>query len=384
MLQGLRVVELGTVITAPLAGMMLADLGADVIKVERPEGDPFRRSRGDNNYSPNFIAFNRNKRSIALDLATEGDRDALTQLIESADVLLDNFRPGVLERLGLDDHLLRTRYPRLIHCSITGFGATGPYSKRPAFDAVAQSLSGMAGMFVDPEKPESFGPTISDNVTGMYAAYAILGALYERQKTGRGRRLEVNMLEASMSFITDAFATFTQADVPATRYSRTAASQSFAMRCADGKLLAIHLSTQDKFWNALIQVAEAWTVGADPRFDSREGRMANYCALQETLNEVFRAHPRVEWERRLTLADVPFAPVNTVSEVLEDPQVIAMGSVYEIIHPKHGRIVGLHSPVRADGERIMGAITPAPALNEHAEEIREQLRDQSQKTASAR
>ena len=151
MLEGIRVIELGTVITAPLTGMMLGDLGADVIKVERPEGDPFRRSHGDD-YGPTFVAYNRNKRSIVLDLTIERDRQTLLDLIDGCDVLLDNFRPTVLGKLGLAPEVLRERNPRLIQCSITGFGATGPYSDRPAFDAVGLALSGVASLFVDPQE----------------------------------------------------------------------------------------------------------------------------------------------------------------------------------------------------------------------------------------
>ena len=245
MLEGIRVIELGTVITAPLTGMMLGDLGADVIKVERPEGDPFRRSHGDD-YGPTFVAYNRNKRSIVLDLTIERDRQTLLDLIDRCDVLLDNFRPTVLGKLGLAPEVLRERNPRLIQCSITGFGATGPYSDRPAFDAVGLALSGVASLFVDPQNPEAFGPTISDNVTGMNACCAILAALVERARTGRGRRIEVNMLEATMAFSPDAFTNFTRAGTVSDRLTRVATSQSFAFSCADRNLLAIHLSTARK------------------------------------------------------------------------------------------------------------------------------------------
>jgi formyl-CoA transferase len=372
MLGTVRVVELGTVITAPLAGMMLADFGADVIKVERPEGDPFRRARG-GAYSPNFVAFNRNKRSVVLDLATEEGRASLMQLVARADVLLDNFRPGVLARLGLDPDRLRARFPRLIQCSITGFGVTGPYRDRPAFDAVAQARSGIAGMMVDPASPEAFGPTISDNVTGMYACSAILGALFERERTGTGRRLEVNMLEASMAFIVDAFANYTQSGIAAERYSRVAASQSFALRCADETLLAIHLSTQDKFWDALVRAMEAHDLATDPRFAGRLDRVRNYRALQRVLNERFLALPRAEWERRLEAADVPFAPINTIEDVLADPQVEALGTVYRTEHPTEGALIGIHCPVLVDGARPTDRLAPAPTLGEHTDAVLDEL-----------
>ena len=194
MLDGVRVIELTTMITGPLAGMLLADLGASVIKIEnRDGGDPFR-SFGGGRYSGHFISYNRNKRSLTLDLRSPQGKEIFLSLVRQADVLIDNFRHGVLDRLGLSDAVLRNANPRLIHASITGFGASGPYRDRPSYDAVAQSLSGVLSQFIDPESPELAGPTLSDNVTGFYAAYGILGALYERERAGQGRRIETSLL----------------------------------------------------------------------------------------------------------------------------------------------------------------------------------------------
>jgi crotonobetainyl-CoA:carnitine CoA-transferase CaiB-like acyl-CoA transferase len=368
MLHGVRVVEMGTVITAPLAAMMLGDMGAEVIKIERPEGDPFRRARG-GTYSPNFVAFNRNKRSVALDLTQERDRAAMQALVARSDVLLDNFRPGVLDRLGLEPATLRARYPRLIQCSITGFGDVGPYRLAPAFDAVSQAHSGIASMMVDPEQPEAFGPTIGDNATGMYAASAILAALYERQQTGQGKRLEVNMLESSMAFITDNFALWTQMGVETDRYSRVAASQSFSMRCADGLPIAVHLSAQDKFWYAILGAIGDDPIARDERFANRPGRIAYYRELQRELNRCFQMQPRAEWERRLTAADVPFAPINTVQEVLADSQVAALGTLFQMPHPTLGETADIHFPVLADGTRLRMTYQRAPLLGEHTDEV---------------
>src|SRR5262245_46446462 len=163
-LKGVRVVDLGTMITAPLAGMMLADLGADVIKIEHPQGgDPFRAYRG-GHYSPHFVAYNRGKRSMQLDLRSDAGRAILHKLLARADVLLENFRPDVMDRLGIGPDALRMAYPRLIHCSITGFGASGPYRSRPSYDMVGLALSGIASLVLDPERPRAAGPTIPDNV----------------------------------------------------------------------------------------------------------------------------------------------------------------------------------------------------------------------------
>ena len=367
MLQGIRVLELGTTITAPLAALMLADLGADVIKIERPDGDPFRRFRGAA-YSPHFVAYNRNKRSAVLDLTRDDGRERMHDLLAEGDVLIDNVRPNVLPRLGLDPAALRARYPRLIHCSITGFGATGPYRDRPAFDAVAQALSGVSSLFLDPADPEVTGPTISDNVTGMYAAYGILGALYERERTGRGRRLEVNMLEASMAFIADSFANVTQIGLTLDPFTRVASSQSYAFRCADGKLIAIHLSSIEKFWSALLDVLAAPELKNDSRFAERMNRVTNYLELREILAARFAAQPRSIWIERLERLDVPYAAVNAIADVLDDPQVAALETLFVTQHPTQGRITGIHSPLHVDGARITPRV-PAPTLGEHTEQV---------------
>jgi len=366
-LEGIRVVEMGAVITGPLAASLLAELGAEVIKIERPDGgDPFRSFLG-GLYSPHFRAYNKNKKSLALDLGDAANRDRLRGLLGTADVLLDNFRPGVLDRMGLDDATLTALNPRLVRCSITGFGRDGPYAKRPAYDAVAQALSGIAGLFLDPERPQMTGPTISDNVTGMYAALGILAALQERTRTGRAPRVDVNMLEASMAFIPDAFA-FVDEALPVTPFTRVAASQSYALTCADGKLLALPLSSLPKFWTALVQALERPELEHDPRFATRADRYRNYRDLQATLDAAFRTRPRIEWMQRLEAQDVPFAPINPLVEVLDDPQVRHMGTLYRSTAGDGTEVDSLHCPIRFDGRRVEPQRAP-PLLGEHNEEI---------------
>jgi crotonobetainyl-CoA:carnitine CoA-transferase CaiB-like acyl-CoA transferase len=371
-LKGVRVVELSTVITAPLTGMMLADLGADVIKVEHPDGgDPFRNFRG-GQYSPNFVAYNRGKRSIKLDLRADSGRAIMLKLIAGADVLLENFRPGIMERLGLDDDVLKAANARLIHCSITGFGASGPYSGRPAYDNVAVSLSGIASLQLDPEQPQSSGPTIPDNATGMFACYGILGALYNRERTGRGHRVEVNMLEAGISFIPDPFANFTRAGIKSDRLTRVASSQSFAFCCGDGKLLGVHLSSQPKFFDAIVAALGRPDLLRDQRFASRELRIRNYGELGRAIAEIVATKPRDHWLRVLEENDVPAAPVNDVAEVFDDPQVRHLNTFYKQQHPTEGEIVAIHRPVLIDGGRDARAL-PAPTLGEHTAAVLAEL-----------
>jgi crotonobetainyl-CoA:carnitine CoA-transferase CaiB-like acyl-CoA transferase len=380
-LKGVRVVELGTMITAPLTGMMLADLGADVVKVERPDGgDPFRSFRG-GLYSPHFIAFNRNKRSVTLDLQTEGGKASLRALLREADVLLDNYRSGVMDRLGFSAEFIRVEYPKLIWCSITGFGADGPYADRPAYDAVAGALSGLASLTLDPEKPAASGPTIADNVTGMYAAYGVLGALYERERTGRGRRIEANMLEAAVAFVPDAFSNFTRMRIDNQPSTRVASSQSFAFRCGDGKLLALHLSSPQKFWERLVDVVERPDLNDDVRFSTRDARVRNYTVLEKELAEIFARKDRLYWVTELERADVPFAPVQTVAEVLEDPQVKHLGTFYEEVHPTEGPLTLVRRPVLIDGVRDIPSLPP-PTLGEHTSEVLAELASAGRKKPS--
>jgi crotonobetainyl-CoA:carnitine CoA-transferase CaiB-like acyl-CoA transferase len=369
MLDGIRVIDLGAFITAPLAAMMLADLGADVIKVEPPKGDPFRGGGGGWPYGATYLAYNRNKRSIALDLTQEKDRATMLRLVARADVLIENFRPGVLEKLGLDPAAMRARHPRLIHCSITGFGTKGPYRERPAFDAVGQAFSGLFSLFVDPQNPQCTGPSLTDSVTGMYACYGVMGALFERQRTGRGRRVEVNMLEASMAFAQDSFTNYTRGGDIGGPFSRVTRSQSFACRCADGLLIALQLSNQDKFWSGLLEALAAPEIGTDARFASHKGRIENYHALAAALGERFIARPRAEWIARLTATDVPFAPVHDMASALADPQVHAMGTAAHMQHPREGEVVAIACPILYDGARPATAMTAPPLIDEQRSDI---------------
>jgi formyl-CoA transferase len=338
-----------------------------VIKIENPDGgDPFRATVT-GRYGPNFVAYNHGKRSLALDLKSEDGRTVFRKLLGTSDVLVENYRSGVMDKFGFGDEAIRAINPRLIHCSITGFGASGPYRNRPAYDAVASALGGIYGLAVDPADPRLVGVTISDNVTGLYAVNGIVGALYERERTGRGRRIEVNMLESAIGFTPDAFAHYTQANVCYGPQSRVASSQCFAFTCADGKLLAVHLSLQSKFWDNFMQVIEDPAIASDARFAERSGRVSRYDELNAVLTKVMATQTRAYWMARLEQFDVPFAPINAVPDVLSDPQVEHLGTFCETQHPTQGRVVTIRSPIRFDGARPDN--TPPPELGEHTEEI---------------
>ncbi len=371
-LADVKVIELTTMITGPLAGMLLADLGASVIKVEsRETGDPFRNFHG-GLYSAHFLSYNRNKRSLTLNLRSQKGKEIFFDLIRGGDVLIDNFRPGVLDRLGFSTETLIKENPRLIHASITGFGADGPYRDRPAYDAVAQSLSGVMSQFLDKAAPQVAGPTLSDNITGFYAAYGILGALYERARTGKGKRIETSMLEATIAFAPDAFLNYKHHGVNVGPLTRVSTSQSYAFTCKDDRLLAIHLSSPPKFWEGMLAAIGRQELAQDPRFAGRDARIKNYRELAAELGKTFAIRPRAEWVGRLEANDVPYAPVLSVEEVFDDPQVQHLQLFYRAAHPAEGDVWGVNPPLWFDGARP-GPMHAPPQLGEHTAEILTEL-----------
>lgn len=367
-LRDLLVVELGTMVTAPLAGMMLSDMGARVIKVELPEtGDPFR-AHGGGRYSPPFVAYNRGKESVQLDLRSRGGLANLRRLLQRADVVLENFRPGVMGKLGLGNAVLRTLNPRLIHASITGFGPDGPYKDRPAYDSVPLALSGLSSLMLDPEDPRMSGPTIADNITGMYAVQGILGALLRRTSTGAGGHVEVNMLEAAIAFMPDAFAQYNRAGIVSGPDTRVRISQAYTLRAQDGQLVTVHFSSVQKFWEGLLKSIERPDLAQDERFATPTARTKHYPELRAILLDIFASRPRAEWVERLAAEGVPGGPVNRVDEVADDPQVRHLGTFARTVHPDMGEVVGIKSPIRIDGARRDNP-SPPPVLNADAAAI---------------
>ena len=369
-LAGIRVLEQGTFITGPCAGMMLADLGADVIKVESPEGDPYRAYQG-GQYSPHFQAYNRNKRSLALDMKLKSDCALFDKLASEADVYIQNFRPGTAERLGAGVARLQGLNPRLVCCSISGFGSSGPYYDRPSYDSVAQALSGFLSVVVDHKRPQFLGPALADAITGMYASQGVLAALVQRGRTGRGMHVEVSMLEAMTHFAVEPFAAyFALGDIP-TSADRPRLAQAYILHTADQRLIAIHLSSLEKFWAGLVAALEAPELASDARFNTRLGRIAEYEALRLELDERFSRQPLSYWVERLQKSDVPHAPINRIDEVVEDPQVEHLGIVVPIESP-HEATHAVRPAAQFDGVRAR-SVRAAPLLDEHGAAIRAEL-----------
>jgi len=366
LLRGFTVLDLGTFITAPYAAMLLAELGADVIKVERPEGgDPFRWFAGGLS-SPHFQAHNRHKRSVALDYTTPDGLKLLHLLIEHADALVINVRPGVEQRLGIDEGTLRRLNPKLVFCFITGFGADGPYANRPAYDNVGQALAGWLSRFHDTDDARVAGPAISDAATGIFACLGIVSALLERTKTGVGRKVEVSMLEATLALAVEPLAHYFVTGDEQPFYLRGAMSQAYILTCKDGKRIALQMSSPDKFWKGLAAVIESPDLLQ--RYPDRKRRVDSYEAIGSELAAIFATRPREEWLERLAQHDVPFAPERRLNELDEDPQVRHLDLFYELDHPAAGPVRSVHRAIRCDGSREID-FRPPPTLGEHTREV---------------
>jgi crotonobetainyl-CoA:carnitine CoA-transferase CaiB-like acyl-CoA transferase len=350
--------------------MMLADLGADVIKIESPGGDPYRSYQG-GQYSPHFQAYNRNKRSLLLDMKQGTDRDIFNGLVREADVYIQNFRPGTAERLGAGADRLQQLNPRLVCCSISGFGSSGPYVDRPSYDSVAQALSGFLSVVVDYQRPQFLGPALADAITGIYASQGILAALVQRGRTGVGSHVEVSMLEAMTHFAVEPFAAYFALGQTPTAADRPRLAQAYILRTLDERLLAIHLSSLEKFWDGLVKALEAPELASDPRFNPRERRIAEYETLQMELNKRFARKPLAHWMECLQAQDVPCAPVNRLDDVVNDPQVAHLGIMVPVESPQTATRA-VRPPVQFDGERAQ-SVEAAPLLDQHGAAIRAAL-----------
>ncbi|HUR70749.1 MAG TPA: CaiB/BaiF CoA-transferase family protein [Candidatus Limnocylindrales bacterium] len=367
-LAGIKIVEAASYVTGPFASQLLADLGAEVIKVEEPaRGDPFR-GWGERNYAATFCSLNRNKKSVTIDFRTDEGRDVMVKLLTRADVFIQNFRPGVLDRRGLGYDDIKRLNAKIVYCSISGFGPKGPYRDMPGYDTIGQARSGLLSLLTDPGKPQGMGISFSDHLTGMYACYGVLGALMNRMLTGEGQHVETSLLRASVSFIAENAARYFETGHVPRRKHRTTTAGVFAFEDQDGLAFVLHMSSPDKFWLGLFEVVGKPEWANDPRFNNRKVRVENYDALNEQLAPIFRAGKREDWLRRLIAKDVPAAPINSLDEVFADPQVKSYGFPIEVEHPQMGKMQLIGNAV--DMSRTPPSIDcPPPMLGEQTEEV---------------
>ena len=380
-LAGLRVLELSTVLAGPYCAMVLADLGADVIKVEPPEGDPTRGygppwlgpvTPGGERVATYFLSVNRNKRSLRLDLHREQGKEVARRLIAGSDVLIENFRPGGLDRLGLTDSVISDLNPRLVHLSITGYGPDGPDAAKPGFDFVAQAVGGLMSVTGFAEavggEPTKVGVAITDVVTGLLGAVGILAAL----RDGRGQRIDVSLLESTLAMLINqaqnAFATGEQPGRRGNAHPNIVPYETFAT--ADGQI-AVAVATERQ-WPRLCAALGTPELEADPRFADNGARVRNRDALRPQLAQILASRPSADWLAALDAAQVPCGPVNDVLAAFASPQAVARGMRVEVEHPLLGPMpqVGLPYKLSATPASIRSA---PPLLGEHADEILAEL-----------
>jgi len=372
-LEGLRIIDLSRIVAGPLATQILGDYGAEIIKIEQPRvGDDSRAwlppaaPDGSPTY---FFSINRNKHSVTLNLKHPRGKEILRALVRQADLLVENFKPGTMEDLGLGYETLRQENPRLIYCSISGFGGSGPKRGWAGYDAILQGGTGLMSITGEPAGPPvKVGVALLDEITALYAHGAILAALHFREKSGQGQRVECSLLESGVASLMNAATAYLIAGEVQGRWGSAHPSlvpyQAFKAR--DDYLMVG--AGNDRLWKAFCEVigAPEWTT--DPRFDSNEKRVKRRAELVRMIEERLQARTRDEWVEAFGAAGLPTGPINSVAEVFQDPQVLYREMVQEVTHPTAGKVKLLGIPVKFS--LTPGAIsTPPPLLGQHTEEV---------------
>jgi len=375
-LAGIRVLEFGQIAAGPFAGMLLADMGADVVKVERPDGGddmrqwpPLLEGPGGEVFSGNFASVNRNKRSIAVDLKNRAELERLRALCGVTDVILENFRPGVLARLGLGYDVLSKNAPKLVYCSLSGYGQAGPYAPKGAFDVAVQAMSGVMSCTGDPDgQPAKCGVPVGDFTAGLYSAYCILAALREVERSGRGACIDCSMLGALLGISALQTSEYFGTGVPARRlgsaHPRNAPYQAFQ---GSDKPFVI-AAGNDRLWQEVCEAVGMPALRDDPRFVSQSQRAKNQRTLAGILQPVFATRSAADWLAEFDRRGVPGAPINDFGEILADPHVAAMGWVTQMPLPNGATTPVVGFPVAMSDYRFAVRRSP-PRLGEHTAEV---------------
>ncbi|MDF1553546.1 MAG: CaiB/BaiF CoA-transferase family protein [Deferrisomatales bacterium] len=370
-LAGLHVLDLTRVLAGPYCTMVLADLGAEVIKLEVPgRGDdsrhfgPFVGSE-----SAYFMSLNRNKRSITLDLKTARGKELFLELLPRFDVLVENYRGGAMEKLGLGYGRLKEVHPRLIYAAVSGFGHTGPYREKPAYDVVVQGMGGLMSITGQPDGPPTrVGASMGDITAGLFTVIGILAALRKRELTGVGDKVDVSMLDSQVAILENAIARYQVTGEPPRRIGNRHPSITpfTSLPTTDGYVIVA--IGNDKLWEVFCRLVDREELIGDGRFRTNQDRTENWEALEPILVEIFAAKGTQQWLAVLEPAGIPCGPINTVDQVLADPQVRARGMVVEMQHPVAGRLEMAGSPVKLANSESQ-APHPSPLLGQHTEEV---------------
>ena len=365
-LSDITVVDLTRVLAGPYATMVLSDLGAEIIKVERPGVGDDARGFGPfvGDRSVYFESLNRGKSAVTLDLSDPADRVRFEELLERADVLVENFRPGAMERMGYGWEALQARWPGLVYAAVSGFGHSGPYSERPAYDVVVQAMGGLMSLTGHPGGPPTrVGTSVGDITAGLFAAVGILSALHERERTGRGQMVDIAMLDCQVAILENAIARYSATGlVPGPLGSRHPSITPFAAyRAADRPLVIA--AGNDRLFSTLCETLGRPDLLADPRFATNEGRTDHADALGQELEATLSADTASAWLARLEDAGIPCGPINDIAEVLADPGVRARNMVVEVGLPGGSTLEMAGNPVKLSGHDDPATRRPAPDLN---------------------
>ncbi|MBC5767920.1 CaiB/BaiF CoA transferase family protein [Ramlibacter albus] len=374
-LEGMRVLDLTNVMAGPYCAMVLGDLGAEVVKVESPEGDGTRKFEPQvNGESYCFAVLNRNKKSIVVDMKSPEGREAILRIAARSDIVIENFRPGVVKKLGIDYESIRKVKPDIIYASMSGFGQTGPYGKKGGFDIIAQGMSGIMMMTGHPGgRPAKVGIAMNDIACGVTTLYGILGAMIGKLRHGSGQYLETSLLEAGLAWsIWEFGAYFGGGELPTatgTRHRRSAPYQAF--RSQDGYVTIG--ASGDKLWKIFCeQVVGQPQWLQDPRFARNPLRVKNADALQELIESILTTKPTAHWVEKLDAAGVPGGPVYTYDQTLADPHVLHRQMVYDIEHPRIGPMKTLGLPLKSTGD-LTKIRKPAPLHGQHTREVLQEV-----------
>jgi crotonobetainyl-CoA:carnitine CoA-transferase CaiB-like acyl-CoA transferase len=368
-LEGTLCIDLSGHVAGPYAGSLLGDLGCEVVKIELPNGGDTHRGRNPKyeGYGPSFRALNRNKKSVTLNLRANKAREILQKLLASADILLENFRPPTRKSLGLDYDGLGKLNPRLIHCSISGYGQSGPYRDKPGFDTIGQALSGMMSLVTDLDDPKVAGVSFVDHAAGIFAAHGIMAALIARGKTGRGQFIDVSLLQVAIAFIESHVADYLNGGEAVSR-ENFPKGRIYSLLDCDKKPFMVHLSGHNEAWWGLLRAGELDSWIGDPRFGSRQRRTDHHDEILKILREAFGKKPRQYWLARLDAHSIPNAPINTIEEVFDNPQIKHLGIPRPINHPKMGTSNLVGSPINLS-DTPPKFFRAAPLLGENTDEV---------------
>lgn len=381
-LNGIRVLDLSRILAGPFCSMILADLGAEVIKIEVPKKGDDARSLGPpfiGGESAYFLCVNRNKKSVTLNLKAKEGKEILYKMAEKCDVFLENFRPGVAQKLEIDYGTISKINPRIIYCSISGFGQTGPYRTRPAYDIIIQAMSGLMSVTGEENSPPiRIGVSITDIGAGMYAAIAILSAIIAREKTGKGQWIDISLMDSTVSWMVHAAANYFATGVTPKRmgsaHPNIAPYQCF--KTGDGKYLTLAVGN-DEIWKRFCTALGLEKLAEDPEFATNSKRVQNMDRLASMLSKIFLTKKCDEWIKILIDNEVPCGPVSTIDEVFRDPQVLDRDMLIEVEHPKAGKIKQTRIPIKFS-ETPLRNRSPPPLLGQHTNEVLKSLLGLSQ------